>query len=267
MEVFSAVSFGDARCWLDLLPSRYPPSRELSKSCLGAPGRLCNVKGFLIPSVTHSSLQGFQKSHNPVPSPGSESEAFCLLSFGPCVPAAVLVAAPAPLADPLIQRVGMGIFPCPELHFFGVMVAEGRGHLCPFAWSVLLKPAGGHALLTVPLGGFFTSATTKGVACPSCLSTVMTLLMAKVFPKSHKLFLGIREDSVPLVRGFFQCLGLVPSFFGICLLHICCSSCQNFCVAAMWALSGGRRGEREVESCAWYLWTSSQPLCWGNSTN
>lgn len=87
------------------------------------------------------------------------------------------------------------------------------------------------------------------------LLTVMTVLMAKVFPKSHKLFLGIREDSTPLARSFFQCLGLIPSFF-----FACYTSAAPHARTSMWVLSGGRRDEREVESCVWHLRTSSQPL-------
>lgn len=62
-----------------------------------------------------------------------------------------------------------------------------------------------------PWMGFPHTTTTKGVACPSCLD--YQLLMTKVFPKSHKLFLRIREDSISLVRGFFQCLRLVAFLF------------------------------------------------------
>lgn len=142
---------------------------------------------------------------------------------------------------------GDGDLPTSRTSSSGVMVAEARGHLVPLPgmspWSLLVA---------TPLDEFSLHCHHQrdGLSFMPGLSTVMTLLMAKVFPKSHKRFLGIREDSVPLVRCFFQCLGLVPSFFGMCLLHICCSSCQKFCVAAMWVLSGARRGDREVESCA-----------------
>lgn len=100
------------------------------------------MKGFLIPSVTHSFLQGFQKSHNPVPSPGSESEGLLFIVFGAGVPAAVLVAAPAPLADPLGRGSGDWDLPTSRTLVFGVMVAEGRGTLFPLpevsSWSLLM---------------------------------------------------------------------------------------------------------------------------------
>lgn len=79
---------------------------------------------------------------------------------------------------------------------------------------------------------------------------MMTFLMAKVFPKSHKLFLGIKEDSTPIVRGFSQSSGvrLAPSFyfahFSSAALHARTSALQQC------ECFGGRRGEREVESCA-----------------
>ena len=89
----------------------------LSKSCLVAPGRTSNAKGFLIPSVTHNFLQDFQKSHNPVPSPGSESEVLLFIVFEPGVPAAVLVAASTPPTDPLGGVSGDWDLPTSSLHF------------------------------------------------------------------------------------------------------------------------------------------------------
>lgn len=80
------------------------------------------------------------------------------------------------------------------------------------------------------------------------LPTVMIFLIAKVFPKSHKLFLGIREDSTPIVRGFFLCVRLAPSFY---FAHSS-SDAPHARTSALQQCEcfGGRRGEREVESCA-----------------
>lgn len=81
------------------------------------PGHTGNAKGFLIPSVTYNFLQGFQKSHNPVPSPGSGSEVLLFIVFGPGVPAAVLVAASTPLTDPLGGVAGDCHLPTSRPHF------------------------------------------------------------------------------------------------------------------------------------------------------
>lgn len=146
MEVFSAVSFGDAQLWLDLLHSRYPPSKELSKSCFRAPGRPWHVKGFLIPSVTHSFLQGFQKSHNPFAQPWLwERSPFVYCLWGSCA-----CSCAGGSTSPSDWEWDL---PMARAPFFKSDGGRRSWASCPFAWSVLLEPAGGHVLLNVPLDG------------------------------------------------------------------------------------------------------------------
>lgn len=52
-----------------------------------------------------------------MPSPGSESEVLLFIVFGPGVPAAVLVAASTPPADPLGGASGDWDLPTSSLHF------------------------------------------------------------------------------------------------------------------------------------------------------
>ena len=144
---------------------------------------ICHTQLFCKTSKNHITL---------CPVPALRAKSFCLLSLGlACLQLCWWQHQPLG-QTPLAGWVVTGIFPRPAFIF---RTDGGRRSWAslPFAWRVLVEPGDGHPLLNVPLGvglaGFFPHCShhRAHLRFMPGLSTVMTFLIVKVFPKSHRL--------------------------------------------------------------------------------